>query len=69
MYDPSLLHLLMGNIAAMSAVCCCDFDRMHAWVWRGAQVLKDKVAKGEFGRKSGKGFYHWDGDKIGAPVE
>jgi 3-hydroxyacyl-CoA dehydrogenase len=33
------------------------------------EVLKEKVAKGEFGRKSGKGFYHWDGDKIGAPVE
>jgi 3-hydroxyacyl-CoA dehydrogenase len=33
------------------------------------QVLKDKVARGELGRKSGKGFYHWDGDKIGAVVE
>mmetsp|Transcript_17800 Transcript_17800/g.29750 ORF Transcript_17800/g.29750 Transcript_17800/m.29750 type:complete len:326 (+) Transcript_17800:42-1019(+) len=33
------------------------------------EVLKEKVAKGEFGRKSGKGFYHWDGDKVGAPVE
>lgn len=33
------------------------------------KLLQEKVAKGELGRKSGKGFYHWDGDKIGAPVE
>lgn len=32
------------------------------------EVLKEKVSKGEFGRKSGKGFYHWDGDKVGNPV-
>jgi len=28
------------------------------------QVLRDKVARGELGRKSGQGFYPWnDGDK------
>jgi 3-hydroxyacyl-CoA dehydrogenase len=32
------------------------------------EVLKQKVAKGEFGRKSGKGFYTWNGDNVVAPV-
>jgi 3-hydroxyacyl-CoA dehydrogenase len=32
------------------------------------QCLKDKVAAGDLGRKTGKGFYHWDGDKRGDPV-
>lgn len=32
-------------------------------------VLRQKVAAGDFGRKSGKGFYHWDGDKVLKPVE
>lgn len=27
------------------------------------EVLKEKVAKGQFGRKSGAGFFKWDGDK------
>ncbi len=31
--------------------------------------LKAMVAAGNFGRKSGKGFYNWNGDKVGAPVE
>ena len=26
--------------------------------------LAEKVKKGDFGRKTGKGFYHWDGDKV-----
>mmetsp|Transcript_17757 Transcript_17757/g.21709 ORF Transcript_17757/g.21709 Transcript_17757/m.21709 type:complete len:335 (-) Transcript_17757:572-1576(-) len=30
--------------------------------------LKEKVDAGDLGRKSGKGFYHWDGDKRGNPV-
>jgi len=31
------------------------------------KVLVDKVAKGEFGRKTGKGFFIWDGDKAVKP--
>lgn len=31
-------------------------------------ILREKVANNELGRKSGKGFYHWDGDKRGDPV-
>jgi 3-hydroxyacyl-CoA dehydrogenase len=31
--------------------------------------LKQKIAEGNLGRKTGKGFYHWDGDKRGDPVE
>ena len=30
--------------------------------------LAAKVKRGEMGRKSGKGFYNWDGDKILGPV-
>lgn len=33
------------------------------------KCLKEKVEAGHLGRKSGKGFYHWDGDKRGDPVE
>jgi len=25
------------------------------------QILRDKVAKGELGKKAGKGFYSWSG--------
>lgn len=31
--------------------------------------LAEKVAKGDLGRKTGRGFYHWDGDKILDPVD
>ena len=34
-----------------------------------AKSLKEKVDAGHLGRKTGKGFYHWDGDKRGDPVE
>jgi 3-hydroxyacyl-CoA dehydrogenase len=27
------------------------------------KCLQDKVAAGDLGRKTGKGFYYWDGDK------
>ena len=33
------------------------------------RCLEEKVKAGHFGRKSGKGFYHWDGDKILGPVD
>jgi 3-hydroxyacyl-CoA dehydrogenase len=29
------------------------------------KVLEEKVKAGDLGRKSGKGFYHWDGEKRG----
>lgn len=31
--------------------------------------LQEKINAGELGRKTGKGFYHWDGDRRGDPVE
>ena len=30
--------------------------------------LEEKVTAGDLGRKSGKGFYEWNGDKRGEPV-
>ena len=45
---------------------------MKDWPGEGAfvvpDVLRQKVARGELGRKSGKGFYYWDGEKRGDPV-
>ena len=32
------------------------------------KCLKEKVDAGHLGRKSGQGFYHWDGDKRGDVV-
>lgn len=32
------------------------------------KCLADKVLKGNMGRKTGSGFYHWDGDKRLGPV-
>lgn len=31
-------------------------------------VLRQKVKEGNLGRKTGKGFYHWTGDKMEGPV-
>ena len=31
--------------------------------------LQEKIDAGDLGRKTGKGFYHWEGDKRGDPVE
>lgn len=33
------------------------------------KILKDKVDAGDLGRKTGKGFYNWEGDKPVGPVE
>lgn len=33
------------------------------------ECLKEKVASGDLGRKSGKGFYEWKGERRGDPVE
>jgi 3-hydroxyacyl-CoA dehydrogenase len=32
------------------------------------KCLEDKIASGDYGRKTGKGFYHWDGEKKQGPV-
>jgi 3-hydroxyacyl-CoA dehydrogenase len=32
------------------------------------RCIQDKVKAGHFGRKAGKGFYHWEGDKRGDPL-
>lgn len=32
------------------------------------KCLQEKIDKGMLGRKTGKGFYTWDGDKIGKPL-
>eukprot|EP00537_Pseudo-nitzschia_pungens_P008757 CAMPEP_0172364110 /NCGR_PEP_ID=MMETSP1060-20121228/7316_1 /TAXON_ID=37318 /ORGANISM="Pseudo-nitzschia pungens, Strain cf. cingulata" /LENGTH=359 /DNA_ID=CAMNT_0013087041 /DNA_START=16 /DNA_END=1095 /DNA_ORIENTATION=- len=31
--------------------------------------LQEKIDGGDLGRKTGKGFYHWEGDRRGDPVE
>ena len=33
------------------------------------EILRQKVNNNELGRKTGKGFYHWNGEKRGDPVE
>lgn len=32
------------------------------------KCLEEKVKRGDLGRKTGKGFYSWQGDKVGAPL-
>jgi 3-hydroxyacyl-CoA dehydrogenase len=33
------------------------------------KCLTQKIADGHLGRKTGKGFYNWDGDKILDPID
>jgi len=44
-----------------------DFPDERAFVV--PDILREKVKKNELGRKTGKGFYNWDGDKRGDPIE
>jgi 3-hydroxybutyryl-CoA dehydrogenase len=37
--------------------------------FKAPQLLKQKVAAGHLGKKSGKGFYSWDGDKCLGPAD
>ena len=43
-----------------------DFPNEHAFIL--PKCLVDKINAGDFGRKTGKGFYHWDGEKRGNAV-
>ena len=44
-----------------------DFPGEKAFVV--PDILREKVNNNELGRKTGKGFYHWDREKRGDPVE
>eukprot|EP00606_Chrysophyceae_sp_TOSAG23-5_P001369 GSChrysophyteH2.ASY1.ANO1.587.1 assembled CDS len=44
-----------------------DFPKEAAFIM--PECLDAKVKAGDFGRKTGKGFYHWDGEKKGERVE
>ncbi|KAL7530886.1 hypothetical protein ACHAWF_003549 [Thalassiosira exigua] len=44
-----------------------DFPEERAFVV--PDILREKVNRNELGRKTGKGFYNWDGDKRGEPVD
>jgi 3-hydroxybutyryl-CoA dehydrogenase len=35
------------------------YQQLRAPHYAPPQILKDKVAKGELGKKTGKGFYGW----------
>jgi len=38
-------------------------DTLHDDTYRAPQLLRDKVARGELGKKSGQGFYSWENEK------
>lgn len=38
-------------------------DTLHDDTYRPPQLLRDKVARGELGKKSGQGFYSWENEK------
>mmetsp|Transcript_30310 Transcript_30310/g.54888 ORF Transcript_30310/g.54888 Transcript_30310/m.54888 type:complete len:332 (+) Transcript_30310:118-1113(+) len=44
-----------------------DFPEERAFVV--PDILREKVERNELGRKTGKGFYQWDGDKRGDPLD
>ena len=51
------LHILEGWIK--------DYPNDRFFV---PNILRKKVEEGNYGRKTGKGFYHWNGDKVESPV-
>lgn len=66
----SPLHLAdyigLDTIMSVMQSWCDDYPDEPAFIV--PQCIQDKVAAGYYGRKSGKGFYHWDGDKRGDPL-
>ena len=44
-----------------------DFPRNAAFA--APELLKAKVAAGDLGRKTGRGFYTWNGNAVGEPVK
>jgi hypothetical protein len=80
-----MIYLIMCFYAPIAhpfeSVCATEFrfDVIHCLGWVKdfpgdtsffvPGILKRKVERNELGRKTGKGFYHWSGDKRGDPVE
>lgn len=68
---------VVQTLIATADVTCCSHSILVGWNKLPASTgagqfpipacLDRLVEDGHFGRKTGKGFYNWDGDKIGAP--